>query len=138
MVLLTLKHMRPGVLTMEEIETETRAFSSLEIAEQWLLENNFYKGRRPFFKYPDNMQEWCHPDEMSWDFVDVIIDQFPVDETSASRFKTFHFEPAPWHKAALRDGFVEALQKEGLSEDEIKAIYEKHFGEKWPYARIDE
>ena len=138
MVLLTLNHMRPGVLTMEVKETETRAFSSMEIAEKWLSENNFYKGRRAFFKYPDDYQEWCHPDEMSWDYVDVIINEYPVDEDAISRFKGFHFEPAPWHEAALRDGFVEALQKEGRSEEQIKALYEKHFGEKWHYARIDE
>ena len=98
MILLTLKHLRPGILTMEEQDTEERAFSSMEKAEQWLADNGFYKGRRYWFNYADDYWDWCHQGEASWDYVDVEIKEYEMNMDLESRYKNFHFELPPWHR----------------------------------------
>ena len=42
-------------------------------------------------------------------------------------------KPAPWHEAARRDGFIEALENKGYSPEQIKEAYETYFGEKFGY-----
>ena len=90
--------MRPGVLTMEAQDSEQLAFSDMTKAEAWLKDNGFYLGRRPWFNYKNDYQEWCHTGEKSWDFVDVAVESFEVDEMEESQYKDFHFDPAPWHE----------------------------------------
>ena len=98
MVLLTLSHMRPGVLTMEVKDKEQRLFSSMDKAERWLINNNFLLGQRPFFNYKDDSKEWCHWGETSWDFIDVDFQEFETDLMDDSKFKNTLASKAPWHE----------------------------------------
>ena len=99
MVLITLVHMCPGVLTMEAKDKEVRAFSSMDRATQWLEENNFYYGRRYFFNYKGDAKEWCHKNDVSWEFIDVIINEYEIDDTEVSGYRWFFPKEAPWAEA---------------------------------------
>ena len=103
-------------------------FSTREKAEDWLKCNGFLYRPRTFLK--GDPLEWCHEKEEAWDFIDVQIEEITIDDE-----RPFHFEPteAPWRAAARRDGFIEMMQEQGFSSEQIKEIYEDHFGEKFGY-----
>ena len=87
MILIILEHKSLMAITVETVDVEKRAFSSIKKAEQWLLENNFYKGRRDFFKYDGNGIEWCHKDDKSWDYLDVTIEELKMDDRCKSKYQ---------------------------------------------------
>ena len=96
MVLIELRKMYPGILTMQEQEKEVRAFSSMKNAVQWLKKNNFSYGRRPFFVYQGNSREWIHKNDVLWHFIQVIIYEYKMNDTRPSKFKNFTPRSAPW------------------------------------------
>ena len=96
MTLITLRHMLPDAITMEVEETEERAFSTRDKAEQWLKANGFFEGRRSWFDYKDDSYEWCHKDEKYWNYIAVQLDEYDMDMEDESRFKDFNFGTTPW------------------------------------------
>ena len=89
-VVLNLKRMALGAWDLEVNECEKRAFSSMAQAEEWLLNNGFYLGQRDFLNYnPKDMVEWCRLTDALWEFIDVEITMYAIDDFSDSRFKEF-------------------------------------------------
>ena len=84
---------------MEAKDKEVRAFSSMDRATQWLEENNFYYGRRYFFNYKGDAKEWCHKQDVSWEYIDVRINVYTIDDTEVSVYRWFVPKEAPWAKA---------------------------------------
>jgi len=68
-----LVRMKIGVLTMEPADEEARLFSTMCLAEKWLTDNGFIYGQRRFFNYTSGGKEWFHKDDMSIEYVDVVI-----------------------------------------------------------------
>lgn len=95
-ILVTLREMELGCLHMEERSREIRCFSSRFMAERWLKQNGFIFGRRSFFKYEGDYGEWIHLHDASWKYIDVEIEEYPVDDEAESQYKRFHPGKAPW------------------------------------------
>ena len=125
MILLALIHNTEQGIRMAERDREDRLFSTRGNAEKWLKQNGFSYRPRQFLE--GDPIDWCHEKEEAWDFIDVEISEIDADDETP-----FFFEPveAPWRAAARRDGFIEAMQDQGFSMEQIKSAYEAHFGEK--------
>lgn len=102
MILLTLIHYIEQAFGMSVQDRQDRVFSNRVKAEEWLRQNGFSYRRRIFLE--GDPLEWCHEKEEAWDFIDVHINEYKVDDETP-----FQFEPieAPWRAAARRDGFIE-------------------------------
>ncbi len=74
-----LVRMKIGVLTMEPADEEARLFSSMCLAEKWLTDNGFIYGQRRFFNYTSGGKEWFHKDDMSMEYVDVVITELNLE-----------------------------------------------------------
>ena len=81
----------------------TKKIAQWKKATRWLAENNFYYGQRSFFNYKDNAQEWCHRRDVSREFIDVDIAEYKIDTMTASQYRDFLPDLAPWVKAAIED-----------------------------------
>ena len=89
-IILNLKRMTVDSLDLEVKECENRAFSSMAQAEEWLRNNGFYLGQRDFLKYdPKDSVEWCRLTDALWEFIDVEIAKYSLDDFSNSCFKEF-------------------------------------------------
>ena len=81
-----LRLMKAGVVTMQQIDTEIRTFSSVKKAYRWLRENDFYYGRRSFLKYEKNEYEWCNTYDR-WDkYIAVSIMKIQLDDVDCLEF----------------------------------------------------
>ena len=109
MVLVTLRELYEGFLKMEVQQEEERAFSSMEEAEKWLKENSFILGlgRRPFLNYRGEGNEWIKRNEPSWNFIDVTIKEYRMDDRSPTVFRHFIPRMAPWEYS----DFIERNEK---------------------------
>lgn len=96
MILLTLRQLKEEIWEMEEQSREVRVFTTCEKAKEWLSSNNFFYGRRSFFKYNDDSMEWCHMNDKSWEYIDVQIEELEADNMSDSLFLDWTASPAPW------------------------------------------
>ena len=124
---LTIKHVRVGWPRDEVEDIEERTFSSMEEAERWLKANGFFRGRKYFWNYPGDMQEWCHEGERHWEYLDVEIRPFRLDDGKLSRYENFRILPPPdsdgWKAAVDRRNEVRAyavgrlMEYFGFSED---------------------
>ena len=124
-----LTHYRPGIFQLETVSSETRLFSTLEKAEQWLRDNGFvYK----HFDYlNEDAEAWGHKTDEKWSFVNVDIITCPVDSDE----KYFHQGPgiAPWIQAAREEGkeesdakfLVKFVRENGNSLEQAAEILEK-------------
>ena len=125
MVLVMLRELYEGFVTMEVQQEEERAFSSMEEAEKWLKENSFVLGRRPFLNYRGGRDEWIQEDEPSWSYIDVAIKEYRMDDRSPSVFRNFVPRMAPWEYS----DFIERNEEYKKQIEEIKS---KHAIEKKP------
>lgn len=133
MIIITLEHNSIGIIGKKEIDCEHRAFLTMQEAEKWLEDNNFYYGQRSFFQYtPADAKEWCHKKDVSWEFISVSIETI-YDHDEPSRYKDFVPGMAPWQKAAFeegrREGYAQVLVEAGLPRDEMIRRYMNHFDE---------
>ena len=128
MSLLTMIRYTEQGIRIEQKDREDHLFSTREKAEYWLKKNGFSYRPRTFLK--GDPLSWCHEKEEAWDFIDVRMVEHEVDDETP-----FSYEPkeAPWRAAARRDGFIELMQEQGFSPEQIKEAYEDHFGEKFRY-----
>lgn len=79
--------MKLGVLTMEPVDEEFRLFSSMRLVSKWLTDNGFIYGQHSFFNYPTGGREWFHKDDISMEYVDVVITKINLDDRAESKFK---------------------------------------------------
>ena len=133
MVIVTLEHKKQRCIGLDIEDREHRAFLTMQEAEKWLEDNNFYYGQRDFFNYtPDDAKEWCHKNDASWEYINVEIETVE-DRNSPSCYKEFDPGMSPWQKAAFedgrREGFVEMLVEMGLPTELIIEKYMKNFKE---------
>lgn len=101
-----LLRMKQGVLTMESVDKEFRLFSSMVLVEEWLADNGFIYGQRRFFNYPSGDKEWFHKDDISIEYVDVVITEMNLDDQTKSKFKNLgeiHREWLPKHLNQLEE-----------------------------------
>ena len=72
----------------ETVVSEERIFSSRKEAESWLFKNGFRIGQRCFLKYsPEDGCEWIRRDDVYWNYIDVTIQEYELDDYSNSIFK---------------------------------------------------
>ncbi len=88
-IIVTLQEKYPDPLgRMKVINSESKAFASMEKAESWLYDNGFRIGRRSFFDYRrEDTYEWIHKYDVYWNYVDVSFEQFEVNDNSKSIFR---------------------------------------------------
>lgn len=72
---------------MEHTDEEVRLFSSMCLVEKWLMDNGFIYGQRRFLNYPTGDHEWFHKDDISMEYVNVIITEMILDDCAESKFK---------------------------------------------------
>ena len=96
MVIVKLSMMCQGAILVEAKETETRVFTSMDKATQWLMDNGFSYGQRLFFSYKNDQKEWIHKNDESWHFIDVEICEYKINDCSGSKFRDFKVNPCPW------------------------------------------
>lgn len=91
-VVVRLKELFPDWMgLMLEVNSENRAFSSMEKAEKWLYKNGFRIGQRHFFNYtPKDGKEWIREDDVAWNYVTVEFEEYELDIDDESEFKN-HF-----------------------------------------------
>lgn len=82
-----LTRMKLGFFTMESAGKEFRLFSTMQLMEEWLTDNGFIYGQRSFFNYPTGDKEWFHKDDISMEYVDVVITEMSLDDQAESKFK---------------------------------------------------
>lgn len=104
--------MKIGILTMEPVDEEVRLFSSVYLAQEWLKDNGFIYGRRRFFNYPTSDKEWFHKDDISMEYVDVVITEMNLDDQAESKFKNLGEIHREWLPKALIE-----LKETELEED---------------------
>ena len=128
MILLSLLHYIGDGFRLSVEDRQYRLFSDRVKAEDWLKQNGFSYHPRTFLK--GDPLDWCYEKEAAWDFIDVCINEYEVDDETP-----LHFEPieAPWCTALRIEGFIESLQEQGFSPEQIKEIYKRHFGEECHY-----
>lgn len=88
--------MKIRAITVEPVDEESRLFSSLSLAEEWLTNNGFIYGQRSFFDYPDGDKEWFHKDDISIEYVDVVITEIDLDDQTESKFKNLGKTHRKW------------------------------------------
>ena len=133
MVVVSLVRNKLGTFSLEIIDFEQKEFSDKHEAEQWLTDNNFVYGQRDFFKYKNSDdKQWCHINDVSWEFIDVTIET-KQETNGESRYKNFIPDISPWAKAAyydgLREGFAETIVKLDIPRDEKIKRFAEHFGD---------
>lgn len=91
-VVVRLRELFPDYMgVMKEANIENRAFSSMEKAEEWLYRNGFRIGQRCFFNYtPKDGKEWIREDDVAWNYVTVVFEEYKLDSGKESVFKD-HF-----------------------------------------------
>ena len=92
-----------GVLTMESVDKEFRLFSSILLVEEWLADNGFIYGQRSFFNYPTGDKEWFHKDDISMEYVDVVITEMNLDDRTKSKFKNLGEIHREWLPKFLKE-----------------------------------
>ena len=107
-----LVRMKIGVLTMEPADEEARLFSSMCLAEKWLTDNGFIYGQRRFFNYTSGGKEWFHKDDMSMEYVGVVITELNLDNQTESKFKNLGKIHREWMPK-----FLKGLEETGAEED---------------------
>lgn len=134
---------------MKPVDEEARLFSSMRMAEEWLTDNGFIYGQRRFFNYPTGDKEWFHKDDISAEYVNVVITEMKLDDQEESKFKNLaeiHKEWLPKFLKELeeteldveegqRKGMEEGIQifiednlEEGVPEERIRSKLQKRFG----------
>ena len=98
------------VLDVEPVDKESRLFSSMLLAEEWLADNGFVYGQRSFFDYPTGDKEWFHKDDISMEYVDVVITEMDLDDRTKSKFKN--------HGEIHREWLPQFLKELGETESE--------------------
>lgn len=96
MIVVTLYHMYLNVFKIEPKDEEIRLFSTMEKAELWLKENDFYYGQRDFLNYKDNAKEWVHKKDVVWEYIYVDIIEYDIDVMNDYRYRSFIPSTAPW------------------------------------------
>ncbi len=89
-----------------------RLFTYSSLAEKWLTDNGFIYGQRRFFNYPAGDKEWFHKDDMSMEYVDVVITELNLDDQTESKFKNFGEIHREWLPK-----FLKGLEETGAEED---------------------
>lgn len=98
MVIVNLTRKQLGVIEIKTQDSECRIFDNIQEAERWLVDNNFYYGRRDFFQYENaEDMEWCHKKDCSWEYITVDFENID-DMNKASRYKNFNPGMAPWER----------------------------------------
>lgn len=95
--------MRLGVLNMEPVDGEFRLFSSMRLVKKWLTDNGFIYGQRKFFDYPTGDKEWFHKDDISKEYVDVVITKMKLDDRAKSKFKNLGEIHRKWLPKFLKE-----------------------------------
>lgn len=95
--------MKLGVLSMEPVDEEFRLFSSMRLVKKWLTDNGFIYGQRSFFNYPTGDREWFHKDDISMEYVDVIITKMNLDDRAESKFKSLGEIHREWLPKFLKE-----------------------------------
>lgn len=95
--------MKLGMLKPEPVDKEQRIFTTIEKAEKWLTDNGFIYGQRRFFHYPAGDCEWFHKDDLSLEYIDVIITEMESDDLSNSKFKDLKQLHMEWLPQFLKD-----------------------------------
>lgn len=88
--------MKLGPFTMDPVDEESRLFSSMEKAEEWLTSNGFVYGQRSFFYYRTDGKEWFHKDDVDLEYVNVDIIEMDMDDLSESKFKNLEEIHREW------------------------------------------
>ena len=91
------------VLDVEPVEKESRLFSSILLAEEWLADNGFIYGQRSFFNYPAGGKQWFHKDDISLEYVDVVITEMDLDDQTESKFKNLGRIHREWLPQFLKE-----------------------------------
>lgn len=95
--------MKLGVLTMEPVDEEFRLFSSMQLVEEWLTDNDFIYGQRRFFDYPTSGKEWFHKDDIRMEYVEVVITEMNLDDWAESKFKNLGEIHREWLPKFLKE-----------------------------------
>ena len=107
----------------ETVISEERVFSSRKEAEKWLYKNGFRLGRRWFMKYsPEDCCEWIRKDDVYWNYIDITIQEYELDDPSSSIFKNHsprmspkqhgsHFDIKEFNNKTLEFKTMEDYQK---------------------------
>lgn len=95
--------MKLGPLTVEPADREFRLFSSMLLVEEWLADNGFTYGQRSFFNYPTGEKEWFHKDDISMEYVNVVITEMNLDDQTKSKFKNLGEIHREWLPEFLKE-----------------------------------
>lgn len=74
-----------------------------EYEKEWLTDNGFIYGQRSFFNYPTGDKEWFHKDDISMEYVDVVITKMNLDDQTESKFKNFGEMHREWLPKFLKE-----------------------------------
>lgn len=75
----------------------------MPLVEEWLTDNGFIYGQRSFFNYPDGDKEWFHKDDISMEYVDVVITEMDLDDQTESKFKNLGEIHREWLPKFLKE-----------------------------------
>ena len=147
-------HREQAGLFLKVIDTETRAFSSMQKARRWLIKNGFcygysYDDDRDYDcdqdyahdqdhdhageerTWLDEKKTWHHKNDEIWKFVEVKISEHILDNNRDSKFKNFEKELSPWARAAkidgFREGFMEVMKERGIDDETSEKLYQEAF-----------
>lgn len=79
---LKLTRMEQVTIFIKPVANEIKLFSSMEKAEEWLLDNDFFMGQRDFLNYPNNDMDWCHKMDRYDRYVKVEITTMCINDCS--------------------------------------------------------
>ena len=135
MVLIVLERIVRKIIGSDVEDKEYRIFETIQEAERWLKENNFYYGQRIFFSYtPKDAKEWCHMNDDTWEYVNVTIEDRDV-WNEPSYYRNFYPGREDDIKKVKQEMLVElvedrvipvevAVEKLGISKVEFEKLCE--------------